>query len=316
MDYLKSLFRLIRETVEEWQHDHTSAIAASLAYYTIFSLSPILIVLAVTVGTFIDQNTVEDNIVGGIETTVGGEAAATIDTLLDENRREATDVVGTVIWFAVSIWGATGLFTQVQTAINKVWEVKPMPQRPLLAFIENRILSFSIILTSGFLLLSTLIINTGINFLVREASELADVLFLIRPLQFFVTVIMLTILFMLLFKILPDVLIRWRDVLVGAVLTSLLFFVGQFAVGLYLASASIGSAFGAASSLTVLLVWIYYSAQIFLFGAQFTEVWARHYGEYIRPSRRSDWHNITRTQEELRRVGVSLEIDAASDETA
>jgi len=306
---IKSFITLIRETLDEWSHDHTTAVAASLAYYAVFALSPILIIMAVTVGTVIDRNQVESEIIGGVESTVGEEAARTIDSLLDNNTREETDLLGTIVWFGVVIWGSSGMFTQLQNALNKIWEVKPMPNRPLLAFVENRVLSFAIVLTVNLFLLSTLVINTGISILIVNFEELADVAFLIRPLQLLVTVTMLTVLVALVFKVLPDVQITWPDVITGAVFTSVLFFAGQFVVGLYLANASVGSAFGAAGSLTVVLVWIYYSAQIFLFGAQFTEVWARHHGHYIRPSRRSGWRNITRTQEELRRAGIMLDAE-------
>ena len=313
--FIDRLISLLKDTLREWRDDNTASVAASLAYYAIFSLSPTLIVLAVSVGIVIDQGTVERGIVSGLEFTVGSEAAETINEILEENTREESDLLGTIVWFAVSIWGASGLFTQLQKAMNRIWEVRPMPRRPLVAFVINRLLSLSVILIAGLLLLSTLIMNTGVNLLIREVEAYADVAFLIRPLQFGVTIFMMTILFMLLFAILPDVIIRWQDVLVGAVLTAFLFFLGQFMLGVYLANANIGSAFGAAGSLTVILVWIYYSVQIFLFGAQFTEVWARRHGAFIRPARDSDWRNITQTQEELRQVGIELVQAESGDAT-
>jgi len=305
----QNIISLTRETLREWSDDHTSAVAASLAYYAVFALSPILIIMAVTVGTVIDRTTVESEIVGGVEAAVGDDVANTIDRLLDSNTAEETDVFGTIVWIAIVVWGSSGMFTQIQNALNKIWEVRPQPSRPLLAFIENRILSFSIVLTVNVFLLATLLINTGINILIRDFRELADVVFLIRPLQLLVSVTMMTILFAVVFKVLPNVRIRWQDVIVGAFFTATLFYAGQFAVGLYLANASVGSAFGAAGSLTVVLVWIYYSMQIFLFGAQFTEVWARHHGEYIKPTKRSGWLNKYKTQEELRRVGIYVDAD-------
>ena len=305
----QNIVSLFRETLREWSDDHTSAVAASLAYYAIFALSPILIIMAVTVGTVIDRTTVESEIVGGVEAAVGDDVADTIDRLLDSNTAEATDVFGTLVWIAIVVWGSSGMFTQIQNALNKIWEVRPTPNRPLLAFIENRILSFSIVLTVNVFLLATLLINTGINILIRDFRELADVIFLIRPLQLLVSVTMMTILFAVVFKVLPNVHIRFQDVFVGALFTAVLFYAGQFAVGLYLASASVGSAFGAAGSLTVVLVWIYYSMQIFLFGAQFTEVWARHHGQYIQPTKKSGWLNKYKTKEELRRVGIYVDDD-------
>jgi membrane protein len=307
---------LVKDTLREWRDDNSASVAASLAYYAIFSLSPTLIVLAVSVGIVIDRGTVEQEIISGLQRTVGSDAAETINQVIEENTREESDLLGTVVWFAVSIWGASGLFTQLQKAMNRIWEVRPMPRRPLVAFAINRMLSLSVILVAGLLLLATLVMNTGVNIVIREVESYADMVFLIRPLQFVITIFMMTVLFMLLFAILPDVIIRWQDVMVGAILTAFLFFLGQFMLGIYLANANIGSAFGAAGSLTVILVWIYYSAQIFLFGAQFTEVWARRYGAFIRPSQGSDWRNITQTQEELRHVGIAFpesDPDASDD---
>lgn len=301
MTTLKSIRRLFQETIKEWLEDGASSIAASLAYYTIFSLSPLLILIALMIGIVLDQDQVEDTLLTNVETTVGEEVAQTFRNLLQSSEeREGT---GTVIWIAVIIWGASGLFSQLQSALNKIWEVKAMPGRSPWYFVKNRMISASIVLLAGITLLSTMLINTGITWAIDTMPTVADTAIIIRPLQLIISVVMTTFLFAMIYKVLPDVIIGWKDVWVGAAFTSFLFFAGQFAVGLYIANSDQGSVFGAAGSLTVVLVWIYYSAQILLFGAEFTEVWARHHGASIRPDEGAVWINEAQARREAEAAG-------------
>ena len=298
----KQFIVLMRETIREWNDDGASAVAAALAYYTIFSLAPLLIIIALVVGAFIDQETIDEDIIGGIETTVGTDAAQTLRGLIDVDNRTRSDVVGTIIWFGVSLWGASGIFSQLQKALNKIWEVKGRPGRSPLVFVKDRLLSFGIVVFVAAMLLATMVINTGLTTVIAKSVELAQFTWILRPLQILVSLALATVMIATVFKILPDVDIRWKDVWVGAAFTAVLFILGQFLVGLYIANANIGSVFGAAGSLTVILVWIYYSAQILLFGAEFTEVWARHHGVQIQPDSDAMWTNEDQAQLELERV--------------
>lgn len=298
----KTFIVLMRETIREWNDDGASAVAAALAYYTIFSLAPLLIIIALVVGAFLDQKTIEEDILGGVETTIGTDAAQTLRGLIAPETRTRSDVVGTIIWFAVMLWGASGIFSQLQKALNKIWEVKGRPGRSPLVFVKDRLLSFGIVVFVAAMLLATMVINTGLTALMAKNLQLAQFTGIVRPLQVLVSLALATMMVATVFKILPDVDIRWKDVWVGAAFTAMLFIAGQFAVGLYIANANIGSVFGAAGSLTVILVWIYYSAQILLFGAEFTEVWARHHGVRIQPDSDAMWTNEDQAQLEIERA--------------
>ena len=221
----------------------------------------------------------------------------------DDSRPDGGNFLGSIVWFGVILWGASGLFTQLQNALNKIWEVRAAPGRHPLRFLLNRFLSFGVVLTAGSLVVGTMVINTGLTIAIRELDDVADFALLIRPLQLIITMTMITLMFAMIFKILPDVLIGWRDVWVGAAFTAFLFVLGQFGVGLYLSNSDPGSVFGAAGSLTIILVWIYYSAQIMLFGAEFTEVWARHHGVQIRPDDDAMWISEAQAKREAEAAG-------------
>ena len=307
MTILRAFGTLMRETLKEWMEDGGASIAAALAYYAIFSLSPLLILLALVIGLVMDQQTVEDNIIGGVEQTVGEDAAITFRQILsvDTDSTQST-VVGSIVWLSVMVWGASGLFAQLQNALNKIWEVKPMPGRSPLVFFKNRAFSFFIVIVGSLLFLTSLVINTGLSVLIQNQETAASFALIIRPLQIGLSIGIITLMFAVIFKVLPDVIISWRDVMVGALFTAGLFYLGQFLVGLYLANSNIGSVFGAAGSLTVILVWIYYSAQILLFGAEFTEVWARHHGASIRPDADAVWINEEQARREAEAAGVDF----------
>lgn len=305
MSVLKQFIMLMRETIREWGEDGGAAIAASLAYYTIFSLSPLLIIVALFLGIMLDQAAIQESVISSVRSAVGESGAEIIEEVITSQPQTRTDAFGTIVWIAVVIWGASGLFAQLQHALNKIWEVKPVPGRSPIALIKNRLFSFMIVILVGLMLFATTLINSLLNGAIRDANSPGFTL-IVRPTQFVVTVTMTTLLIAAVFKVLPDVFIRWRDVIVGAAFTATLFYVGQFLVGLYLANADIGSVFGTAGSLTVILVWIYYSAQILLFGAEFTEVWARHHGHYIRPDGDATWVSENKARREALRASVEF----------
>ena len=302
-----------------------------------FSLSPLLIFVSLTIGLVADPTTLETSIVRDLEPTIGAQATELIRSMLRSNNT-TTDLIGTVIWLGIVVWGASGLFAQLQNALNKIWEVRAKPGRSPLIMVKNRILSFGIVILAALTLLGTMVINTTLNATVdasrhAAAEATADIergsdarrslsmlapeiplngasLVLLRVGQFMLSVIVITGLIAVVYHVLPDVHIAWRDVLVGSIFTGVLLFIGQFLVGLYLARANIGSVFGAAGSLTVILVWVYYSAQILLFGAEFTEVWARHFGHVIRPDNHAVWVNEYKARQEALKAGrVWEEID-------
>lgn len=296
----KGFISLMQETLKEWGEDQGASIAASLAYYTIFSLSPLLIVVALVLGLILDESSLQQTVIEGARGAVGEGGAELISGIIVNGRANRSDVIGTILWIAFIVWGASGLFTQLQSALNKIWEVKPIPGRSPMAIVRTRLFSFIVLALVGFTLFTVMLLNSGLNSLLIDIDSPA-VGVVVRPIQFVITVGLSTLLISAVFKLLPDVIIRWRDVLAGALFTAVLFFVGQFVLGLYLSNANVGSVFGTAGSLTAILVWIYYTMQILLFGAEFTEVWARRHGAYIRPDADATWIDDDRARAELER---------------
>lgn len=287
---------LARETIKEWREDNAASVAAALAYYAIFSLSPLLIVLALVLGLVIGSNSAQDQLLGGLQSTFGDQGSDTLGRTFDQaTEPTAGNIISGVIWFGVVIWGVTGLFAQLQKALNIIWEVRLMPGVSPLIFLKNRLLSFIVVMIACLLFIASTLINASLSQVETDSTAL---LLLMRPSQFFVTLFLITFLFAAIFRILPDVIIEWRDVWVGAMFTGVLFIFGQFVVGFYIANSNIGSVYGAAGSLTVILVWIYYSAQILLLGAEFTEVWARFKGAMIRPDADAVWVDPVKAERE------------------
>ena len=306
MSILKQIMFLLRETLKEWAEDGAAGIAASLAYYTIFSLSPLLIIIALFLGLFLDEAAIQTSVIDGMRGAVGDGGANFMRELILNRQTSSGDLLGSIIWISVVLWGASGLFSQLQSALNKIWEVRPVPGRSPSAILKARIFSFTVVIVVGLVLLLTMLINTGLSRALLSAEN-AGLEVLVRPAQFLITSAMTTLLIAAVFKILPDVVIRWHDLWVGAFVTAFLFYVGQLIVGIYLSRANVGSVFGAAGSLTAILVWIYYSAQILLFGAEFTEVWARHHGAYIRPDADATWVNEAKARREALQANVEFD---------
>ena len=281
----KALVGLLKETVTEWQKDKAPRLAAALAYYTVFSLAPLLIIVIAIVGAIFGEEAAKGEIVGQIQGLVGKEGAQAIEAAIQNaNKPSANGGIASLISIVVLLFGATGVFAQLQDALNTVWEVKPKPGRGIKNFIKKRVLSFSAVLGIGFLLMVSLVVNAVLSGMSAYLSNLIPgAEFLWQILNFVISFIVISLLFALLYKYLPDVKIKWSDVSIGAIITALLFTIGKFALGFYLGRGSFGSTYGAAGSLVVLLAWVYYSAMILFFGAEFTQVYARKYGSKIVP---------------------------------
>ncbi len=270
---------LVKETFWKWQKDNAADLSAMLAYYTLFSLAPLLVITVAVAGLAFGEQAVRGEIVGQIRDLVGEPEAVVIETVLRSARQPDSGIVATLIGFLVLLFGASKVFAQLQGALNLVWGVPPKPWRGILALIKDRSVSFAITIGMGFLLLSSLVASAVLNALGKFFQGLVPV----RPewleiANFFISFGVITLLFAVIYKVLPEVRIAWRDVGFGAAITALLFTVGKTLIGLYLGRASVGSAYGAASSLVVLLFWVYWSAQLFFFGAEFTKTYADKYG--------------------------------------
>lgn len=283
---IKVIIRLLKETFQEWQDDNASRLAASLAYYTIISLAPLLILVIAIAGAVFGEEAARGEIVYQIQGLVGTEGAKVIETAIENSNKPDVRNFASLISLVVLIFGASGVFAELQDALNIIWEVKVKPGQGIGIFIRKRILSFSAILGIGFLLLVSLVISAVLSiFNTYFSSLIPGIDFIWQIINFFVAFGIVTLLFAFMFKYLPDAEISWRDVWMGAMITSLLFSIGKQALGAYLGGGSFGSTYGAAGSLVVILVWVYYSAQILFFGAEFTQVYARRYGSKIVPDK-------------------------------
>ncbi|MBD2298964.1 YihY/virulence factor BrkB family protein [Nostoc sp. FACHB-87] len=281
-----AIVRLFQETFQEWSEDKASRLAAALAYYTIFSIAPLLIIVIAIAGAVFGEEAARGEIVRQIQGLVGPDGAEFIEIAIRNANQPKTGAIASVISILLLLLGATGLFTELQDALNTIWEVQPKPGHGVKNVVRQRALSFAMILGIGFLLLVTLIISTALTAIVGYFSNLLPGIdFIWQFFNFILSFVITTLLFGLIFKVLPDVKITWNDVLIGAVITSLLFSLGRYLLGQYLGNSSFGSTYGAAGSLVVILAWVYYAAQILFFGAEFTQVYARRYGSGIRPTR-------------------------------
>jgi membrane protein len=281
---LGSARALFGEAFTGWREHKASKMAAALAYYTVFSLAPILVIAIAVAGLVFGQEAAEGQIVGQISGLIGQTSAEALEAMIAAARKPSTGITATVLGIATLIFGATGVFGELQDSLNTVWGVKPKPGRGLLRMLKSRFVSFTMVLGVGFLLLVSLVVSAAIAAIgtwVSGLLPLPEVALQIVNLAVAIGVV--TILFAMIFRFLPDVEIRWRDVWVGAIFTAILFGIGKLAIGLYLGKSSLGSSYGAAGALAVILVWVYYSAQILFFGAELTRSWAYQHGSRITP---------------------------------
>ncbi|MFN8637233.1 MAG: YihY/virulence factor BrkB family protein [Chloroflexota bacterium] len=281
----RALLSLLKETYGDWSEDKASRLAAALAYYTAFSVAPLLLISIVVAGLVFGREAAEGQIFGQLQGMLGSDAAGVIQTSVANSQKSGASALSAVVGLATLIWSASSLFSQLQEALNTVWEVAPDPHAGIMATVKRRFLSMTMVLGIAFVLLVSLVLSAGIA---AVGSLLGDALpggaVVWQGVNFILSFALVTGLFAAIYKVLPDATVDWSDVWIGAAVTALLFTIGKLLIGLYLGHASIGSTFGAAGSLLVFLVWVYYSAQILFFGAELTQVYARQYGSRITPS--------------------------------
>lgn len=271
---------LLRDTVMSWIDDYAPSMGAALAFYTLFSTAPLLLIVISLAGLFFGEQAARGEIMEQLAGLVGTDSAATIQTLLEGLNRPATSVYSSLVGLVALLIGATTVVAELQTSIDRIWRAPcPAPPGGLLGLIKARLLSLGLVLGIGFLLMVSLVVSTALAVLGKWwAPWFGDMAWLAHSLDWLVSFLFIGAIFAMIYKWLPQVKIAWRDVLVGAALTALLFTVGKTLIGLYIGRSGVASPFGAAASLVVFLLWVYYSAQIFLLGAEFTWVYAHRYG--------------------------------------
>ena len=278
------VWNLLKQTFQEWSEDRAPQLGASLAFYTALSIAPLL-VIALGVASFVfGEEAARGEIQNQMQSLVGDEGAGAIEEMIDNANKPATGTIATLLGVATLLFGAAGVFGELQHSLNAIWEVEPK-KRGILGMIRDRFLSFAMVMGIAFLLLVSLLLSAALATLGTVLDRLPEELhWLAQALNFAASFVVITLLFAMMFKLLPDVEMAWSDVWLGAVITAALFAVGKFDIGLYLGHSSMASSYGVAGSFVVLLVWVYYSAQILFFGAELTQVYANKYGSGISPA--------------------------------
>ncbi len=282
------LWAIWRDALTDWWADNAPQLSASLAFYTVLSLAPMLLCVIAVASLLWDREVVRSEFYRGLRTLIGPEGAAVTRALLATARQHwpAATIIGLLTFLA----GSTAAFAQLQDSLNRIWGVTPKPGKAVRRFLRKRLLSFALVLGMGVLLLVSLATSTALSAAAKFASaDLPAPYGTVRALHSGVLLALITVLFAAIYKVLPDVRIQWRDVWMGAAVTSLWFALGAWAIGAYVGRSGLASVYGAAGSFVVLLLWIYYSAQVFFLGAEFTEVYARRRGTPIEPDGDAEW---------------------------
>lgn len=281
---IREIGSLVSATFNDWVDDKAPRLAAALSYYTLFSLAPILIIAIAIAGLVFGQEAARGQIVGQIQSLVGVDGGKAIEAMLQSASQPTTGKLATIIGFVTLLIGATGAFVELQDAMNTIWEVRPKPGRGIKGMLFDRLFSFGVLLGVGFLLLVSLVISAALSAFTALLNRVTPASsFVAHGLNLVLSFGITTLLFALIFKILPDVRLRFRDVWLGAAVTAGLFTIGKFVIGLYIGRGAVASAYGAAGSLVALLVWIYYSTLILFLGAEFTQIYAEWNGRVIEP---------------------------------
>ncbi|ETZ23024.1 YihY/virulence factor BrkB family protein [Pedobacter sp. V48] len=283
---IKGVWEVLKNSFNGFADHKVTKLSGSLAYYTVFSMAPLLVVLISLCGLFLGQEAAQGQVYAQLDGFLGKDTALQLQDLVKKAAIGNKDKVAFTIGIITLLIGATTVFSDIQESINTIWGLKPKPKRGWIKMLQNRFLSFSVIISLGFILLVSLGVNAILDgfsqHLQARYKEVSVVLFYI--LNQTVTLVVISLIFGVIFKVLPDGIIKWRDVLFGSVVTALLFMLGKFGISLYIGQSNVGSTYGAAGSLVVLLLWTYYSSIILYFGAEFTKAYALAYGSAIHPS--------------------------------
>ncbi|HVF82398.1 MAG TPA: YihY/virulence factor BrkB family protein [Flavisolibacter sp.] len=288
---IKGIWKVLKKAFSGFSDDKVMKLSASLAYYTVFSIGPMIIVIIYIAGLMYGREAVEGTIFGQIKGLVGASAADQIQEMIKSAALNKEGKFAFVIGIVTLIIGATGVFAEIQDSINQIWNLKPKPKKGWLKMLTDRLLSFSVILSLGFILLVSLLLNGVLELLMDRLQKTFPnvTVVMVYITNLLITFLVISTLFAVIFKVLPDAIIKWKDVIVGSMVTAVLFMAGKFAITFYIGSTDIGGTYGAAGSLVVLLLWVYYSSVIVYFGAEFTKAYAACYGSPIHPSAIAVW---------------------------
>jgi membrane protein len=290
-------WRMLTQSFDDWSTLKGPRLGAALAYYSVFSIAPLLLLVIAVASQIFGADAAQQNIVHEIEYTVGRPVAKAVEATLQNNADTVRSTGATLIGIAMLLMGAAGVFAELQDSLNTIFRVEPKPMSGLWSWIRTRFISLTIVMGTGFLLLVSLVVNTALAALHTALSEsMPGGVVVWNTVNVVMSFFIIAVLFALIYKLVPDVRLRWTDVWAGAVLTTFFFMVGKSLLGWYLGQASTTSAYGAAGSLVVILLWVYYASQILLFGAAFTRIFALRNGSHVAPAK-----NAVRIDEPARR---------------
>ncbi len=310
----KSLWTILKMTVDGIIDDKVTVLSAALSYYTIFSFAPFILVI-ITIGTFFAQD-LEGKLFGQLSMLLGTDVAKVLQDVVHNAQIAEKSTLSAIIGIGIILFSATTIFASIQESLNTIWGIKPKPKKGWLKLIKNRLLSFSVIIALGFILLVTMGASSIVGLLNdRLMAYYPDAtLHLFKVIGIILNVGFTILVFLLIFKVLPDAKIKYRDVIIGAIVTTILFLAGQYAISFYLSSSNIGSLYGAAASILLLLVWVYYSTTILYIGAEFTKAWANELGGKIYPDEYAVATRIIEIQEDRPISNGNIQkIDKSSD---
>jgi membrane protein len=282
---LRFWWSLLGMTFQEWSEDRALRFSAALAYYAVFSLTPLFIIAISLAGLIFGDQAARGQIFQQVSALFGDKVAAEIQNLIQSSSDRPKSLLGTAVGVGTLLIGASGVFGQLKDALNAIWGVRAKPGAALADFVRNYLLSLGMVLAFGFLLIVSVLLTAVIQAVTHYMSNLLPIISVAAPLAELISFALMVLVFGMIYKVLPDVEIGWREVRIGAFVTALLFTIGKYLIALYLASSSVASSYGAAGALILVLVWIYYSTTIFFFGAEFTKVYARECGCGIHPSK-------------------------------
>ena len=304
---------VLRDAFNGFLDDRCLKFSASLAYYTIFSLAPLLVLVMSLAGIFLGEEATRGQIFGQINGLVGNEAAKQIQDMIKNVGLSGKSSSALIIGIVTLLIGATSIFVEIQDSVNIIWRVKAKPKQGWLKLIKDRLLSSSLVVSLGFLLLVSLVVNGIVLALSDQLTRLLPGLgvYVISAINFAISTAVVTILFAVIFKVLPDAKIAWKDVRFGAIFTALLFMLGRYLIGLYIDTTGTESTYGAAGSLIVILTWIYYTAAILYFGAEFTQAYANHFGIKIEPADNAVYIEQTERQLEVNSIPTEHKVEEA-----
>lgn len=302
---LKGIWAVLKDAFTGFSDHKVTKISGSLAYYTVFSMAPLLVMVIALCGIFLEKDAAQGQVYLQLKGFLGAETAAQIQDLIQKASIGDKGIVASIIGGVTLLVGATTIFADIQDSINTIWGIKPKPKRGWLKLLQNRFLSFSVIVSLGFVLLVSLGISAVLDgFSERLKLRFQDVSVIIfNGLNVLVTFIVITVIFGVIFKVLPDAKIKWRDVAAGAMVTALLFMLGKLGISFYIGQSDVGGTYGAAGSLIVILLWAYYSSIILYFGAEFTKAYAMRFGEAIHPNS----YAVTTREIEVEEENASLQ---------